>query len=68
MPSIQWKLTSCGMVVMVAVMEKEGMMTGTVLDLFIRLTHLVLTDNTVRYFSIVIPIFHRRKLWHMEVK
>lgn len=34
MPSIQWKLTSCRMVVMVVVMEKEGMMTGTVLDLF----------------------------------
>ena len=31
MLSTRWKLTSCRMVVMVVVIEKEGMMTGTVL-------------------------------------
>lgn len=33
MLSTRWKLTSCRMVVTVVVIEKEGMMTGTVLGL-----------------------------------
>lgn len=33
------------------------MMTGTVLGLFYKFSILVLTNNTMRYFIIIIPIF-----------